>query len=159
MQARGKAAQSLWQAYVAQRGHSMMTMPSSKNLWDVVNRQRLEPHGAEAVGEIWMEVRREEAFFPQPAACCWTYSLQLPHASTSSMHFKPPAPPRSPPPRRRQRAHSAIGCRHLPHVPAQHTRTALSAALQFHADPSKNRIATVMSAAKYAKFQEFAAKR
>ena len=42
--ARGKAAQSLWQAYVAQRGHSMMTMPSSKSLWDVVNRQRLEPH-------------------------------------------------------------------------------------------------------------------
>jgi hypothetical protein len=53
-----KAAQSLWQLYVQQRGYSM-TLPSSKNLWDVVNRRRLEPHGAEAVHDIWMEVRRE----------------------------------------------------------------------------------------------------
>ena len=47
----------------------MMTMPSSKSLWDVVNRQRLEPHGAEAVGEIWMEVRRAAALPGSLKAC------------------------------------------------------------------------------------------
>lgn len=57
--ARGKAAQAMWQAYVQQRRAASMglSLPSSKSLWDVVNRRLLEPHGAEAVRDIWMEVR------------------------------------------------------------------------------------------------------
>ena len=51
-------AQGLWQAYVQQRQASLgLTLPSSKSLWDVVNRRLLEPHGADAVRDIWMEVR------------------------------------------------------------------------------------------------------
>ena len=57
MQARGRAAQTLWQAYVQQRGSSLgLSLPSSKSLWDVVNRSRLEPHNADAIRDIWMEV-------------------------------------------------------------------------------------------------------
>lgn len=53
----GRAAQALWEAYVQQRRGAMgLTLPSSKSLWDVVNRGRLEPHGAEAVRDIWMQV-------------------------------------------------------------------------------------------------------
>jgi hypothetical protein len=60
----GKAAQSLWQLYVQQRSQSIgSTLPSSKSLWDVVNRRLLEPHGAEAVRDIWMQVRA-------PVAAC-----------------------------------------------------------------------------------------
>jgi hypothetical protein len=158
--ARGKAAQSLWQAYVAQRGHSMMTMPSSKSLWDVVNRQRLEPHGAEAVGEIWMEVRRVAAWRVaawQPV-CLLLDTLCSCDASTQAALHSIPAPPgcllcgaatgHTP------RLTSAASLPHQPHKPSLP-----SAAVQFHADPSKNRIATVMSTGKYAKFQEFASKR
>lgn len=62
MQARSRAAQSLWQLYVQQRGHSIgASLPSSTSLWDVVNRSRLEMHGPEAVRDIWMEVRRGAA--------------------------------------------------------------------------------------------------
>ena len=58
MQARGRAAQDLWQAYVQQRRASLgLSLPSSKSLWDVVNRRLLEPHGAEAVHDIWIEAR------------------------------------------------------------------------------------------------------
>lgn len=60
----GKAAQSLWQLYVQQRSQSIgSTLPSSKSLWDVVNRRLLEPHGTEAVRDIWMQVRA-------PVAAC-----------------------------------------------------------------------------------------
>lgn len=52
-----RAAQALWEAYVQQRRGAMgLTLPSSKSLWDVVNRGRLEPHGAESVRDIWMQV-------------------------------------------------------------------------------------------------------
>lgn len=79
-----RAAQALWEAYVQQRRGAMgLTLPSSKSLWDVVNRGRLEPHGAESVRDIWM---------------------------------------------------------------------------QFHSDPTKNRTATVLPAARYAKFVENAGK-
>lgn len=70
MQARGRAAQALWQAYVQRRGHSMgLTLPSSKSLWDVADRSRLEMHGAEAVRDIWMEVR-PCSLAAAAAACC-----------------------------------------------------------------------------------------
>lgn len=70
-QARSKAAQSLWQAYVQQRRGAMgMSLPSSKSLWDVVNRGRLEPHGAEAVRDIWMEVSLGQDMLTVPAGCC-----------------------------------------------------------------------------------------
>lgn len=53
---RGKVVHSLWNAYVQQRRGIMgLSLPSSTSLWEVVNRTRLEPHGAEAVGDIWMQ--------------------------------------------------------------------------------------------------------
>ncbi|PRW45501.1 assembly factor 1 for F1 component of mitochondrial ATP synthase [Chlorella sorokiniana] len=56
MQARGRAAQTLWQAYVQQRSSSLgLSLPSSRSLWDIVNRTRLEPHNADAIRDIWME--------------------------------------------------------------------------------------------------------
>lgn len=65
----GRAAQALWEAYVQQRRGAMgLTLPSSKSLWDVVNRGRLEPHGAEAVRDIWMQVGMAPAF--RGRSCC-----------------------------------------------------------------------------------------
>lgn len=78
-----KAAQSLWQLYVQQRGHSIgSSLPSSKNLWDVVNRQRMEPHGAEAVRDIWMEVR------PAAWACSPAPLLVLEGAAARPVRFR-----------------------------------------------------------------------
>lgn len=76
MQARGRAAQTLWQAYVQQRSSSLgLSLPSSKSLWDVVNRSRLEPHNADAIRDIWMEVGA--------ARGCW-HACRLPHIVCSS---------------------------------------------------------------------------
>ena len=80
MQARGRAAQTLWQAYVQQRGASMgLALPSSKSLWDVVNRSLLEPHNADAIRDIWMEVRQATAV-AMCAHACTAAALALPAA-------------------------------------------------------------------------------
>ena len=63
-QAASQAGKTLWQAYVQQRGNVGLSLPSSKSLWDVVNRRLFEAHGAEAVRDIWVEVRCPSA------ACC-----------------------------------------------------------------------------------------
>ncbi len=75
MQARGRAAQTLWQAYVQQRSSSLgLSLPSSKSLWDIVNRSRLEPHNADAIRDIWVEVG---AALQLPGCCCQPGMLLL----------------------------------------------------------------------------------
>lgn len=51
-------AQSVWQLYSQQRRITGMSMPSSKNLWDIVKREQFEKHNAAELKDIWQEVRR-----------------------------------------------------------------------------------------------------
>lgn len=110
----GKAAQSLWQLYVQQRSQSIgSTLPSSKNLWDVVNRRLLEPHGADAVRDIWLQVPAVTAIASehgkgfsvlQPCECLmqpWLRGLRTHPRRTAPLRCPPlprsttPTPPRT----------------------------------------------------------------
>ena len=55
----GRAATSVWQLFQAQRRAAASlagaTMPSSRNLYDIVKRDLLERHNAAQVTDIWME--------------------------------------------------------------------------------------------------------
>jgi hypothetical protein len=36
---------------------SGVSMPSSRNLWDILKRSQIEPHDAKHIADIWTEVR------------------------------------------------------------------------------------------------------
>lgn len=63
------------------------------------------------------------------------------------------------PPARAAAAQRTPGRRCTALPPCSSTSPPSPPALQFHADPAKNRIATVMPAARYVRFQDNAAKR
>jgi hypothetical protein len=120
--AKQKASTALWQLWQMGRRYGSLggaSMPSSRNLWDVVKREHFEPHSAQYCRDIWMQVslrsRSPTRLSTAHLGCC-----AFPRPATS------------------------------PHQPWP---------LQFHSDPAKQRVATVLQKPQYSQFTHNASKR